>query len=168
MMHSRFVSVCIVLCMAIGTGCVADGPQPRNRPHIGPQPRDAQADVLLLNLGPATDSDGDTVPDTFVASVHVFDERYQLPVVVSGKMSFLLFGADQERPLQQWSFEDDDLRKQVIQAQVGPVYRFRLQVPIDDAPVREKYVTVQCLFEDSGSHRSQAWHRGFPWMSVPR
>lgn len=168
MMHAKFVSVCITLCIAIALGCVADGPQPRRKPHIGPQPRDAQADVLLLNLGPTTDSDGDTVPDTFVASVHVFDERYQLPVVVSGTMSFLLFGSDPERPIQQWSFGPDELRRQVIQAQVGPVHRFRLQVPIDAEPVREKYVTVQCLFEDADGHRAQAWHRGFPWMSVPR
>ena len=169
MTHRRFVSALICLLLgAVCAGCVADGPQPRRKPHIGPQPRDAEADVLLLNIGPPTDGDGDTIPDTFIASVHIFDERYQLPVRVAGKMSFFLFAQGGETPIQSWSYEGRDLQQQIIQAQVGPVHRFRLQVPIDAEPVREKYVTIQCLFETDDGQRAQAWHRDLPWLSVAR
>ena len=149
-------------------GCVADGPQPRPKPQIGPQPRDSQADVLLLNLGPPSDTDGDTTPDTFIASVHVFDERYQLPVQVQGKMSFYLFAQNSETPMHSWSFEGRDLQQQIIKAQVGPVYRFRLRIPIDAELVREKFVTVQCVFEEPDGAKAQAWHRDLPWLSFPR
>ena len=124
--------------------------------------------MLLLNIGPPTDSDGDTTPDTFIASVHVFDERYQLPVRVDGTMSFTLFAQGGETALQTWNYEGRELQRQIIQAQVGPVYRFRLQIPIDAVPVREKYVTVQCLFESDEAQRAQAWHRDLPWLSVAR
>ena len=157
-----------IACAMTLAGCVADGPQPKPKPHIGPQPRDSQADVLLLNLGPPSDTDGDTTPDTFIASVHVFDERYQLPVQVPGKMSFNLFAQGSETPMHSWSYEGRDLQQQIIKAQVGPVYRFRLRVPIDAEPVREKFVTVQCVFEESDGAKAQAWHRDLPWLSFPR
>ncbi len=158
----------IVLAICALQGCVADGPQPRTKPSIGPQPRNSQADVLLLNLGPPTDSDGDTTPDTFIASVHIFDERYQLPVEIAGKMTIMMYAESDETPLHTWSFEGSKLQQQMMRAQVGPVYRFRLRVPIDAEPVRKKYVTVQCIFEEPTGERTQAWHRDLPWMSVLR
>ena len=100
MIHRSVVAA--LTCLILGSvcaGCVADGPQRRRKPHIGPQPRDAQADVLLLNIGPPTDSDGDTIPETFIASVHIFDERYQLPVRVAGTMTFHLFAQNSETPI---------------------------------------------------------------------
>lgn len=150
------------------SGCVADGPQPSPKPNLGPQPSNAEADVLLLNLGPPSDADGDTVPDTFVASVHVFDERYQLPVRVPGQITFVLFARGGETPLHTWTFEGRELQNRIIQAQVGPVHRFRLNVPIESEPVREAYVTVQCVFESPAGVKTQAWHRDLPWLSVAR
>lgn len=156
------------VCALVLTGCIADGPQPSPKPNLGPQPGNAQADVLLLNLGPPSDTDGDTIPDTFIASVHAFDERYQLPIRVNGKMSFSLLVTGTDEPLHTWTFEGRELQRQVIQAQVGPVHRFRLSVPTGSDPVREKYVNVQCVFESVDGMTTQAWHRDLPWLSVGR
>ncbi len=169
MLRNRFGTALICLALsAVCAGCVVDGPQPRRKPHIGPQPRDAQADVLLLNIGPPTDNDGDTIPDTFVSSVHIFDSRYQLPVRVDGTMTFNLFAQGSEVPIHSWKFTGRELQQQVLLAQVGPVHRFRLTVPIDSEPVREKYVTVQCLFVAPDGKQTQAWHKDLPWLSFGR
>lgn len=156
------------ICAIALSGCVADGPQPSPKPSLGPPPGNAQADVLLLNLGPPSDADGDTVPDTLIASVHVFDERYQLPVRVQGRMTFTLFPNGREEPLCTWSYAERDLQRQVIKAQVGPVYRFRLSVPVGIGSVRERFVTVRCVFESPTGAMTQAWHRDLPWLSVGR
>ena len=159
-------AVLIFLGVLVTAGCVTVGPRPAPKPRIGPQPRNAEADVLLLNVGPPRDTDGDTFPDTFQASTHMFDERYQLPVRVDGTLIFKLLVDSEPEPIHTWRFSGAELRRHIKVAQVGPVYRFRLQMPIDAPPVRERFVSVQCLFEDTSGHVTQAWHRGMPWLSV--
>ena len=164
---SRICSaVLVVLCIGVTTGCVTVGPSPEPKPNIGPQPHNAQADVMLLNVGPPSDTDGDTIPDTFHASTHMFDERFQLPVRVDGSLIFKLLTDAEAEPIMTWEFSGQEFQRRVMVAQVGPVYRFRLQIPIDAPPVRERYVSLHCLFEDSSGRVTQAWHRGMPWLSV--
>lgn len=121
---------------------------------------------MLLNIGPPSDTDGDTIPDTFSASTHMFDERYQLPVRVQGTISFTVMTTSEREPIHTWEFSAQDFAKHVMVAQVGPVYRFRLQIPIDAPPVQERFVTIQSVFSDSSGHVTQAWHRDLPWLSV--
>jgi hypothetical protein len=147
-------------------GCVSVGPRPKPTPNIPPQPRDAKADIMLLNIGPPSDTDGDTVPDTFSASTHMFDERYQLPVRIDGTITFILSIEDNSAPVHTWEFSGADFQSHSFDAQVGPVYRFRLQIPIDAPALRARFVTIQCVMTDKSGHVTQAWHRGMPWLSI--
>lgn len=153
-------ALCALLTLV---GCVSDGPSEPRKPRLPPQPRDAQADVVLLNLAPPTDTDGDTAPDSLVASVHLFDERYQLPVRVEGSATFELLSPARGETLSSWTFQRSDLRARVVQAQVGPVYRFRLEVPRREGPVVERTVDIRCTFEDTEGRESVVWHRGLTW-----
>lgn len=156
----------VLLALCAQTGCVSDGPE-QPKPELGPKPRNPQADVLLLNLAQPGDSDGDTAPDTIVASVHMFDQRYQLPVTVSGTLTFRLFSRDAKVLLHEWSYEGADLQSRMMMAQVGPTYQFRLRLPLDSPNIRDSFVTVQCEMRSESGQVSRAWHRGLPWMSVP-
>jgi len=121
--------------------------------------------VVLLNLAPPTDSDGDTAPDSLVASMHLFDERYQLPVRVEGSVTFELLSPARGEVITSWSFAGRDLRSRIVQAQVGPVYRFRLEVPRPEGPVLDRTVDIRCTFEDAEGRESVAWHRGLTWYA---
>lgn len=165
---SHFVFVFTALFLAALAGCVTDGPRPAPKPKIGPPPREARADVLLLNVSQPSDTDGDTIPDSVATSVHMFDERYQLPVSVPGAVTFRLLDRDAETTLTEWAFEGEELQRRLMRAQVGPVYRFRLRIPIDSPPVTESYVTIQCVMEADSGQKTQAWHRDLPWLSFPR
>lgn len=162
----QFVILLAGLVLCCVSGCVTEG-GPAPKPRIGPQPRDARADVLLLNISQASDTDGDTVPDMVSSSVHMFDERYQLPVSVPGTVTFTLYDRDAEEVINEWVFAGPELQRHLMIAQVGPVYRFRLRIPIDQEPVREPFVTIQCVMEADSGLRTQAWHRDLPWLSFP-
>ena len=166
--RSEIVFVLSAFCLVTLAGCVTDGPKPAPKPKIGPPPREARADVLLLNVSQPSDTDGDTIPDTVVTSVHMFDERYQLPVTVPGGLTFRLLDRNAETTLTEWPFEGDELQRRLTRAQVGPVYRFRLRIPVDKPPVTDSYVTIQCVMEADSGQKTQAWHRDLPWLSVPR
>ena len=165
---SQYVFAFTVLSSISIAGCVTDGINPTPKSKIGPPPREARADVLLLNVSQPSDTDGDTIPDTVATSVHMFDERYQLPVRVPGAVTFRLLDREAETALTEWAFEGDDLQQRLMRAQVGPVYRFRLRIPIDSPPVTESYVTIQCVMEADSGQKTQAWHRDLPWLSFPR
>lgn len=153
----------LIAAACVLAGCVSDGPSEPRKPRIPPQPRDARADVVLLNLAPPTDSDGDTAPDTFVASVHLFDERHQLPVRVDGTLRVDLLRSRQEEPIQSWTLSPSELRARVVQAQVGPVYRIRLEVPRQRGPILDRVVDIRCTFTGGSGQDSVAWHRGLTW-----
>lgn len=159
-------AVLLVFVVLLAQGCVTVGPKPRPTPKIPPQPRDAKADIMLLNIAPPSDLDGDTVPDSFNASTHMFDERYQLPINVAGRVEFTLMARNDDTPIHNWEFVNSDLQRHLFEAQVGPVYRFRLQIPIDAEPVRERFVNIRCVLTDPEGHVTQAWHRDMPWLSV--
>lgn len=145
------------------SGCVSDGPSEPRKPRIPAQPRDARADVVLLNLALPTDSDGDTAPDTFVASVHLFDERHQLPVRVDGTLRVDVLRSRQDELIHTWTLSPNELRARVIQAQVGPVYRIRFEVPRQRGPILDSVVDIRCTFTGTSGQDTVAWHRGLTW-----
>ncbi|HED52626.1 MAG TPA: hypothetical protein ENJ00_00285 [Phycisphaerales bacterium] len=140
---------------------------PTNR-RIGSQPSDAQATVLLLNLGPATDSDGDGVADTVMASVHLFDEMaYPLSLNLPGEMRFEAYPSEKTtgEPIETWSFSGRDLAKRAYRVEVGTVYRFRLGISPEVGPVKERAMTFHCTFTPLHGKAVQAWHRDLRWTS---
>lgn len=161
--HAVSLRLLLLAAACVLTGCVSDGPSEPRKPRIPPQPRDARADVVLLNLAPPTDSDGDTAPDTFVASVHLFDERHQLPVRVDGTLRIDLLRSRQDEPIHSWTMSPSELRARVVQAQVGPVYRIRLEVPRQRGPILDRVVDIRCTFSDDSGRDAVAWHRGLTW-----
>jgi len=171
MNKTLFLSCCLFGIFGFGVaGCVADGPT-RRANHVGKQPRGAQATVLLLNLGPATDSDGDGVVDTVMASVHLFDEMaYPLSLNMPGTITFQAFqsGHTKADPIQTWTYADPELAKHAYRVEVGTVYRFRLMIPTDAEAVTAKALTFHCTFTPDHGNAVQAWHRDLRWASPAR
>lgn len=111
----RTASLILTSAMIGASGCVADGPQPPERP----QPRQIAAptgipvDRVVLSVESfSEDSDDNGYYDTFGLTVYLFPDQnvHPLPMHVRGTMVFELTDADR-KPIATWELPPDEFDK---------------------------------------------------------
>ena len=126
------VTIALLLVPAAILGCVADGPQPPPRPEPRevsiPEGLKVHTVVLAADQYPA-DVDNNGFVDTFSVNVFLFPrpDEFPLPIHAEGTMTFELLDRD-ERPVVEWNFSEDDVRRARTRPLPGPSHQFQLSL----------------------------------------
>lgn len=127
---ARFLAAAgLVAGLAAATGCVNDGPKPRQtvRPPAA-QPSGAVVTVVdLAATRYARDSDKNGYADEVNATAFLFAPPHETPVVVPGEFRFSLLKLDGTVQAT-WSFDAAKSQAAVERLLPGPGYRFRLSL----------------------------------------
>ena len=142
------LSLALLPALAAGAlpGCVADGPQPPERPDPRrisiPQGLTVERIVLAAQQFP-TDVDNNGFVDTFPVSVFLFPrpDQFELPIYADGSMRIELIDRD-ERVLYLWLFDRQEVARARITPMTGPGHKFQLSL-LDSGTDRTRPMRAQ-------------------------
>ncbi len=142
----RFICALAALLapIAILTGCVTEGKQPRN---VAAQPAETIPTTLQMWVRtPLPDTDGNGFPDTLPVTVYLFVEGYPLSLDVPGTFRFELLSAE-GKLARAWTFDEAQCKAAIRRAGPGPAYVFALSVLGDGSDrVRRQSVDLTATF----------------------
>lgn len=145
-----------VAALVLLAGCVADGPQPPERPtpRTIEQPPGILPERIVLSVEPVSlDTDENGFYDSFSASVHLFGDetKYPVPFHADGTLTLTLSDSKSEI-IAQWVLPPAQLSKARAAAATG-LLGYILTLNINDVAtdkVKARRGAITCRFDPAG------------------
>lgn len=154
----RSPAAVLIAALAVGMGCVADGPIARTtiRPPAQQPAMIVPTVVDLAATRYARDSDKNGYADEVSATAFLFAPPHDTPLTIAGEFRFSMVKLD-GTPFGTWTFDAAKSAAAVERLLPGPGYRFRLSL-LEHGPdtIPSEDVQLWCVFKPASGDPVQS------------